>query len=290
MKIDLHIHSKNGSDGRWDLKDIFAEAKKREIGLISITDHDSIAAQEEAKSLAASYSIGYITGVELNVTYSHPDYKGGKAASLDFLGYGIDITNAPLVRKLDELRAYRQVRAEKILANINEELRKQGLPEFSDADLDEIQSGVDGAFGRPHIAAYMIEKGIVSDKQEAFDKYLVRCNVEKMPLKLAEASDLVRAAGGHLILAHPNDPNGTSLVAFTQSIETQQTIIAGGMLEYIDGIECWHSRHDRATMESYLRFAREHALMTTGGSDCHQSPPILGSVDVPDFVARQFGF
>ena len=78
MKIDLHIHSKNGSDGRWNLKDIFAEAKKREIGLISITDHDSIAAQEEAKSLADSYSIGYIPGVELNVTYSHPDYKGGK--------------------------------------------------------------------------------------------------------------------------------------------------------------------------------------------------------------------
>jgi predicted metal-dependent phosphoesterase TrpH len=290
VKIDLHIHSKNGSDGRWSIEDIFAEAVRRKIELISITDHDSIAAQEEAMRLAASCGIRYITGVELNVTHSHRDYKDGKGYSLDFLGYGIDITHGGLIKKLDELRTFRQVRAEKILTNINEEFCRQGLPVFTDADMDEIQSSVDGAFGRPHIAAYMIERGIVADKQEAFDKYLVRCNAEKMPLSLKEASELVRASGGKLILAHPNDPNGTSLAAFTPSIENQQAIIAESMLEYIDGIECWHSRHDQASTESYLRFARDKALMMTGGSDCHQSPPILGSVDVPDFVAGQFGF
>jgi len=164
------------------------------------------------------------------------------------------------------------------------------LPELTDADMDNIQSSVDGAFGRPHIAAYMIDKGLVADKQEAFDKYLVQCNVPKMPLSLQEASGLVRASGGKLILAHPNDPNGTSLAAFTPSIENQHAIITDTILEYIDGIECWHSRHDPATIESYLRFAREKALMVTGGSDCHQSPPILGSVNVPDYVAGQFGF
>ena len=290
MKIDLHIHSKNGSDGRWSLEDIFAEADRRKIELISITDHDSIVAQKEAQRLAASYGIRYITGVELNVTHSHREYKDGKAQSLDFLGYGIDITNKELLGKLDELRTYRQARAQKILANINEELSRQGIPEFTDADMDEIQSGVDGAFGRPHIAAYMIERGIVSHKQEAFDKYLVQCNVPKMPLSLKEASYLVRASGGKLILAHPNDPNGTSLKAFTPSLEHQQAIITDTMLEYIDGIECWHSRLDPASTQAYLRFAREKSLMVTGGSDCHQSPPIMGSVDVPDFVARQFGF
>ncbi len=67
--------------------------------------------------------------------------------------------------------------------------------------------------GRPHIAAYMIEKGIVSNRQEAFDRYLVRCDVPKMSLSLEEASQLVRAAGGRVVLAHPNDPNGTSLAA-----------------------------------------------------------------------------
>jgi hypothetical protein len=26
----------------------------------------------------------------------------------------------------------------------------------------------------------------------------------------------------------------------------------------------------------------------TGGSDCHQKPVVMGTVDVPDFVAGQF--
>lgn len=290
MKIDLHIHSRNGSDGRWDLKDIFAEAHKRGIGLISITDHDSVSSQEQAIALADSYGIDYITGIELNVTYSHPDYKDGKAVSLDFLGYGIDIHSGPLEKKLEELRNYRQLRAEKILANINEEFRREGLKEFTDTDMKEIQASVDGAFGRPHIAAYMIKKGIVTNKQEAFDKYLVQCNVPKMPLSLKEASRLVRAAGGKLMLAHPNDPNGTSLVALTPSLQHQQEIIQSSMLKYIDGIECWHSRHDPATAESYLHFARANALMVTGGSDCHQSPVLMGTVAVPSYVSAQFGF
>ena len=41
---------------------------------------------------------------------------------------------------------------------------------------------------RPHIADYLIKKGIVATRQEAFDKYLVRCDVPKYPLPLEEAS------------------------------------------------------------------------------------------------------
>ncbi|MBI2329650.1 MAG: hypothetical protein HYU85_08500 [Chloroflexi bacterium] len=44
------------------------------------------------------------------------------------------------------------------------------------------EESVDGAFGRPHIANYLVEKGLVRDKQEAFDKYLVKCDVPKYPL------------------------------------------------------------------------------------------------------------
>ena len=61
------------------------------------------------------------------------------------------------------------------------------------------------------------------------------------------------------------------------------------MLSFIDGIECWHSRHDRDTTDSYLTFARELGLMVSGGSDCHQDPILMGSVDVPLYVAKQFG-
>lgn len=287
VKIDLHIHTKTGSDGRMPVKEVFAEASRRGLEVMAITDHDSVAAQEAARAEARRYGIRYLPGVELNVTFGHPEYRKGKPTALDFLGYGVDPENTPLRGKLDEFALHRETRAAQILENLNREFRIEGIEELTSADMEAIQRSVDGSMGRPHIANYLIRKGIVPDKQTAFDRYLVRCDVPKMPLTLQEASELVHGAGGILVLAHPNDPNGTSLVSFTESLEEQKEIIAGSMLELIDGVECWHSRHDARTADSYHAFARERGLLVSGGSDCHQQPILMGSVDVPDLVIEQ---
>jgi predicted metal-dependent phosphoesterase TrpH len=285
MKIDLHIHTSTGSDGALSVEEVLKEARQRNLDLISITDHDSIDAQERAVFLAEEHGIAYITGVELNVTFSYYD---SRSISLDFLGYRFDISDRALNDKLQLMREHREARARQILEKLNVEFDKEKIPRFTEADLKKMQAGVDGAFGRPHIANYLVAKGIVSHRQEAFDKYLVRCDVPKYPLSLAEASALVKNAGGVMVLAHPNDPNGTSLVSLTPDLDEQTKIIEEYMLDYIDGIECWHSRHDAGTTAHYLEFARKHGLLMTGGSDCHQKPVLMGSVDVPDFVAEQF--
>ena len=90
------------------------------------------------------------------------------------------------------------------------------------------------------------------------------------------------------MLAHPNDPHGTSLVALTKSLPEQTEIMQDSMLTHIDGVECWHSRNDAATTDHYVKFAKEHGLIMTGGSDCHQKPIIMGTVEVPAYVADQF--
>jgi predicted metal-dependent phosphoesterase TrpH len=271
------------------LIEIFEEAHRRGVGVISITDHDSIDCQETAAALAAQWGMHYIPGVELNISFSHPQYHESKPVSLDMLGYLYDIHNRPLIQKLHELRDFRKKRAEQILEKINEELAGNHLELFTHKDLEAIEETVDGSFGRPHIANYMVKKGIVPDRQAAFDHYLVKCNVPKMPVSLEEAAQLVRGAGGKLIFAHPNNPKGTSLVTLTKSIKEQHQIIKEKMLPYLDGIECWHSAHDMETISAYLSFARQEGLMVTGGSDCHQQPVIIGTVRVPFYVAEQFG-
>ncbi len=284
MKIDLHIHTKTGSDGNLSIEELFQEARRRNINLMSITDHDSIDCQERAMALAREYGIAYIPGVELNVTFQYLN----NSISLDFLGYQYDIGNQELKSKLQLIKEHRQTRARQILEKLNVEFDKENIGRFTEKDLKNIQDSVDGAFGRPHIANYLIEKGIVRDKQEAFDKYLVRCDVAKYLLSLAEASKLVRNAGGILVHAHPNDPNGTSLVSITPDLEEQAKIIEEYMVDYIDGVECWHSRHDAKTTAHYIGFARKHGLIMTGGSDCHQKPLLMGTLDIPDWVANQF--
>ena len=287
MIIDLHIHS-NCSDGKLTVEEIVKEAKIRNIGLLSITDHDSIGCQEKAMVLAKKNGIRYVSGVELNVTFSHPKYQKGKSVSLDFLGYQFDVTNKELKDKLQQIAEYREERAAKILDKINAEFEKEGIEKLTKNDLEKIQASVDGVLGRPHIADYLVRKGIVGTRQEAFDKYLVKCDVPKYPLYIQEASRLVRDAGGKLVFAHPNDPHGTSLVTLTKSLPDQTEIIEDSMLTHIDGVECWHFRNDTLTTNHYMKFAKKHGLIMTGGSDCHQKPIIMGTVKVPEYVAEQF--
>jgi len=288
MIIDLHIHSKTCSDGNLSVEEIIREAKARNIELMSITDHDSIGCQNQAETLAQKSGIHYVSGVELNITFSHPNFLNGKPVSLDLLGYQFDTNNRALTSKLRQIAEYRETRAAKILENLNTEFTKEGLQNLTENDLTAIQDSADGVLGRPHIADYLIRKGVVRDRAEAFNKYLVKCNVPKYPLYLKDASSLLRNAGGIAVLAHPNDPYGTSLIKLTKSLQEQTGIIEDSMLNYLDGIECWHSRLDAETTRHYVKFAKKHGLKMTGGSDCHQNPIIMGTVKVPDFVAQQF--
>jgi predicted metal-dependent phosphoesterase TrpH len=289
MIIDLHIHSKS-SDGALTVEEIVKEAKLRNIGFMSITDHDSIGCQEIAMDLAGKAGIRYVSGVELNVTFSHPKYREGKSVSLDFLGYQFNAKSKELKNKLQQMAEYREERAAKILANLNAEFGKEGIKKLTKNDFDVIQASVDGTLGRPHIADYLVKKEIVRNRQEAFDKYLVKCDVPKYPLCIEEASRLVRNAGGKIVLAHPNDPHGTSLVTLTKSLQEQTRIVEESMLGFIDGMECWHSRNDAQTTNHYIKFAKKHGLIMTGGSDCHQKPITMGTVKIPQYVAEQFSF
>lgn len=287
MRIDLHIHTRTGSDGDLPIDDVFREAKARGIDLMSVTDHDSVQCQESAIALARRYGISYVSGVELNVTFRYDSGSTIKSVSLDFLGYGYDIHNRELKDKLELIRERREWRARRILEKLNAEFEEEGVPRFSEEDIANIENSVDGAFGRPHIADYLISKGIVKDRQEAFDRYLVKGDVPKYPLSLPEASRLVRNAGGILIHAHPNDPHGTSLATLTPDLDEQTGIIEEHMLPHMDGVECWHLRHDSTTTAHYVEFAEKHDLVMTGGSDCHQRPIVMGTVDVPAWVAEQ---
>jgi len=90
------------------------------------------------------------------------------------------------------------------------------------------------------------------------------------------------------VLAHPNDACGVSLLPITKDYKEQTRIIEETMLSCIDGVECWHLSHTPESTEHYVAFAKEHGLMMTGGSDCHQKPIIMGTVAVPDWVPSQF--
>jgi len=105
VNIDLHTHTKTGSDGAPSTKKVFKEAKRRNINVMSITDHDTTDCQQRAIALIRGYGIDYIIDVELNVT---PQYNN-KAIPPGFPGIPqYDISNQELQNKSKLIRGHRE--------------------------------------------------------------------------------------------------------------------------------------------------------------------------------------
>ena len=96
VRADLHIHT-TASDGTWTPAELIAEAQKQQMGLIAVTDHDSVANVAEAMTLAAAAGITLLPAAEICSTKED--------LSFHILGYGIDIHNKQLLELMQHNEA-----------------------------------------------------------------------------------------------------------------------------------------------------------------------------------------
>lgn len=270
--IDLHIHSKEGSDGRYSVESIYRIAKSRGLKLISITDHDSTGALDKAIKLSKRYDIRLILGIEFSVLYNDKE--------LHLLGYCFDNNNSLLQDTLKDLREYRERRIEEIVRRINDKLKEENLKLLTGSDVEEIKRSVDGVVGRPHIARHLIKLRYVSSIIEAFDKYLKKCDVPKKYLTIQRARELMNAANGLLFLAHPNGKY-CSLRQFSLDVKEQLDVMKD-ILPFLDGIECYCKDHTENESRTFSAYAKKEGGLISSGSDCHQDPIKLGTVLIPE--------
>ncbi len=96
VRADLHIHT-TASDGTWTPAELIAEAQKQQLGLIAVTDHDSVANVAEAMKLALTAGITLLPAAEICSTKED--------LSFHILGYGIDIHNKQLLELMQHNEA-----------------------------------------------------------------------------------------------------------------------------------------------------------------------------------------
>ncbi|MCQ2460472.1 MAG: PHP domain-containing protein [Ruminococcus sp.] len=244
---DLHTHS-SASDGEYSPSVLAEKVKNAGISVWALTDHDTVDGCQEAAEAAEKLGIQFIPGVECTC-------KGHR--HFHILGLGIDINSTELKNALNELAESRMLCAEKICAV----LREKGL----DIQLDDVLKYADGgSVGKPHIGRVMIDKGYVSEMEEAFQKYFETPeikSIKKKKLTSKEAVDLIHSAGGIAVLAHP----------YQLGIEPELLHDFVGNLKNdgLDGIECWYSKFTEEMMETYIGFAEEFGLLKSIGSDFH---------------------
>ena len=253
--IDLHTHSAI-SDGTDTVAELILNAQRAGLDVISLTDHDTMAGVDQAQQCGGKAGIDVLRGMEMS---THIDVDG-KEESVHLLAYGCDPDNADLDAMLDTVREARRTRVPRML----ELLAGMGMP-LDIADV-EAQSTRAASTGRPHIADAMVAKGYVASRDEAFSSYLDDdgpAYVTRFTPTLTQAVDLVTAAGGVPVIAHPWG-RGNRWVMTREVIEPLKD-------HGLYGIEADHVDHTDEERHLLHELADELGLVATGSSDYHGS-------------------
>jgi predicted metal-dependent phosphoesterase TrpH len=250
MNIDLHMHS-SFSDGAFTPAELVARAAQHDVTVIAISDHDSVAGVEEAVTAGSSAGIDVIPAVELSV-----QFEGWTDVHL--LGYGIDVYDAQFLQSLDGFRQRREGRNDEILERVNSRLREEGRSAIS---RESVLAFARDAIGRPHIARALMERGYAASVEDAFQRYLVPCNVPKSYWPMAEAIAEIHRIGGVAVLAHPT--------SVTKDLDTLGAVLAALQGVGLDGIEVFNNMGWPLEIEFLRRTAVERGLLMTAGSDFH---------------------
>lgn len=191
MIADLHSHS-YCSDGELAPAALVARAVARGVGLLALTDHDSVDGVAEARAAATTAGIGFVAGVELSCRWEGHD--------IHVVGLAIDPENPVLQAGLASQHEARRNRGRQI----GERLARAGVPGCH-ARACEL-AGHDRP-GRPHFARAIVEAGQARDIEHAFNRYLKQGQAAYVPTQWApipEAVAWIRAAGGVAVVAHPS--------------------------------------------------------------------------------------
>src|SRR5213078_3180893 len=86
--IDLHTHT-TASDGRCTPAELVARASAAGVTVLSVTDHDTVAACEAASAACRSAGIEYVAGIEVTAVR--------ESADVHMLGYFIDSRSPSLL-------------------------------------------------------------------------------------------------------------------------------------------------------------------------------------------------
>lgn len=191
MLCDLHIHSQYSTSSQ-TIAEILEEAKTEYIGLISITDDDTMDAYPELERLAPKAGMRWIRGAKISASW-------GPLPMFRFLAYGCDPDDTALQAMLADNRARIETFGEALIAML-----ARHYPGLSVGDYRTHRK--DPGFGGFKYSSYMNAAGLDGHYKASRDLFIPHRD-EMMPAFAAlefpsveQAIAAVHAAGGRAIV------------------------------------------------------------------------------------------
>lgn len=253
LKVDLHIHSHYSCDGDFSPQDLVEMALENGVGVIALTDHNTINGIPEFLKAGEGTQLKIAPGVEIDGTYLNLIFH--------ILGYYFD-WRSPYLTGLLQKTVTAQVQLIKDSVN---SLAQQGFAvTYEDVLRFTNEQSIPG-FATIAKAAF---NGNPSYEGQYFDfmqQYLASGFTDTFKEALPTVETVIRLItelGGVPVLAHPGsylDP----------CKEEEQQILKDFSEMGLRGIETFSTYHDTDLNKGFLKVALELDLLVTAGSDFH---------------------
>lgn len=247
-RVDLHTHS-DCSDGALTPAALVARAAVREVALLALTDHDTLAGCAAARAACEEHGIRFLAGVELTCEW--------QGRTVHVVGLAVNDADPQLLAHCSSILTQRRERIRQIASRLSvaklpgESLVEQALRVPSPT--------------RTHIARAMCAAGLVPTPQHAFDRWLNRGQPAYVAGQWPDLATVVRGvtgAGGIAVLAHPHRYKVSNGVLRQLTAEFRE---AGG-----GGIEVSLAGMAPAAADRAATLARRFDLSGSIGSDFHE--------------------
>lgn len=256
---NLHLHT-IFSDGELTPAQVLRAHVEAGFAAVAITDHDTLAGLDAVVGIA-DHGTRIIPGVELSIE----DDAARGLVEVHLLGYAFRPDDTRLrtrLRRASEARERQKIETVRRLA-------AAGYP----VTWEDVRQRARGNVGKPHIVA-AIEAAEPGVAREALYQAMGPAGIAHVPrahdLSLEEGVDLIRAAGGVPVLAHPGVYDHVPDLTVTFDTCARAGVI-GLEVTYPQDPKDPYGPRSRALMARFAEVARRYGWVETGGDDFHGS-------------------
>lgn len=248
MLVDLHIHTYY-SDGTMSPKEVVEDAKRKNLGIIAITDHDVLDSYEELKVEAEKAGIIAIRGVEIDSIF--------EGHLVHLLAYKFE-DNEKLFKLINHAKEQLLETSIELIRRMENDYEGISLEDYNSYEYERRKGGWKGIH---YLHDRKITEGLF-DGVKFYGKY--DCGHEKFAFpSVGEVCNTVHDANGYVVLAHPcNYYSNKNKEEILEKLEILKNL-------GIDGVECYYPANSDLMTNTCLEFCKDNNLIITAGSDGH---------------------